>query len=156
VAFPRRLVSGLAVALGMLGLIVGPASAARNPDLIQILDSTSYPTAANPYPATIDISGYEGTLSDVDVQLFGLSHTFPNDIDVLLVSPTGVAVMLLSDAGGGSPTGPVDPLFDDASFDFVPENGPLGSGPYDPTNYAGQDPGEVMPARRRHLRTRPR
>jgi subtilisin-like proprotein convertase family protein len=131
----------------MLVLPVGPASAARNASPIQILDSGSPPTAANPYPATIDISGYEGTLTDVDVQLFGLTHSFQNDVDVLLVSPSGVGVMLLSDAGGGpSSTTPVSPEFDDAALSFAPTSGGLGSGPYHPTNYVGQDSTEVMPA----------
>ena len=44
---------------------------------------------ATPYPSTCVVSGLSGSISDVNVQLAGLSHTYPDDIDMLLVSPGG-------------------------------------------------------------------
>ena len=39
---------------------------------------------ATPYPATIVISGVNARITDLNVVLSGLSHTFPEDIGVLL------------------------------------------------------------------------
>ena len=41
-----------------------------------------------------------GAISDVNVPLTGLSHTYPDDIDMLLVSPGGQNAIFMSDAGG--------------------------------------------------------
>jgi hypothetical protein len=50
---------------------------------------------ADPYPSTIDVSGVAGTITDVNVTLTGYSHTFPSDVGVLLVGPTGANVALM-------------------------------------------------------------
>ncbi len=54
---------------------------------------------ANPYPSNITVAGVLN-ITNLSITLFGLTHTFPADIDILLVSPTGLTVILLSDAGG--------------------------------------------------------
>jgi len=41
-----------------------------------------------PYPNTVNVAGV-GVISDISVTLTGLSHTWPSDLDILLVSPTG-------------------------------------------------------------------
>ena len=43
-----------------------------------------------------------GSITDVNVQINGLSHTYPDDIDMLLVSPGGQNAIFMSDAGGRS------------------------------------------------------
>jgi len=43
-----------------------------------------------------------GAVSKVTVSLNGLSHTYPDDLDILLVGPDGAKVMLMSDAGLGN------------------------------------------------------
>ena len=55
---------------------------------------------ATPYPSTCVVSGLSGSISDVNVQIAGLSHTYPDDIDMLLVSPRGQNAIFMSDAGG--------------------------------------------------------
>src|SRR5205823_2927144 len=57
---------------------------------------------ANPYPATINVSGFSGNITKVVVSLSNVSHTFPDDIDVLLVGPQGQNLILMSDVGGGT------------------------------------------------------
>ena len=56
---------------------------------------------ASPYPSTINVSGVTGRVSKVTVALNGLTHTFPQDVNVLLVSPGGSNVLLMSHTGAG-------------------------------------------------------
>jgi hypothetical protein len=49
-----------------------------------------------PYPSQIDVPDI-GDPSSMTVELLGINHTFPKDIDVLLVDPTGDAMIILSD-----------------------------------------------------------
>src|SRR6185369_17236005 len=60
-----------------------------NPASITINDSASPPTAATPYPSTLNVTGVTGNIVRMTVTLTNLSHGFPDDIDILLVGPTG-------------------------------------------------------------------
>jgi hypothetical protein len=46
------------------------------------------------------LASYSGPLKHIAVTFDGLSHTSPDDVDVLLVGPGGQAVKLMSDCGG--------------------------------------------------------
>lgn len=59
--------------------------------------------AASLYPSPITVSGQSGVVQRVSVTLNGLSHAFPADIDMLLVSPSGRKSVIMSDFGAGSP-----------------------------------------------------
>ena len=72
---------------------------------------------AGTYPLTIDVSGFEGDLESVSVQLVGLSHERPEDLDVWLVAPDGTTVTLLSDVGGDEVLRSVDLLVVDGAAD---------------------------------------
>jgi uncharacterized delta-60 repeat protein/uncharacterized repeat protein (TIGR01451 family) len=96
-------------------------------------------TNATPYPSVINVSGVPGVVSKVVVTLNGMSHNYPSDIDILLVSPDGKAAILMSDAGNGFAINNVNLTFDDAASTFVPENGQITSGTYRPTNYLAAD-----------------
>src|ERR1051325_7013774 len=98
--------------------------------------------AAAPYPSTIDVSGLGGLVSKVTVTLHGVSHGFPDDLDVLLVGPTGQKAVLMSDAGGGHLLSNVTLTFDDAAG-ALPDTGQILSGSYRPTDY---DSGDSFPA----------
>jgi uncharacterized protein YkwD len=52
--------------------------------------------SGSPYPSTLDVSGMGGTISDVNVTLTGVTLTATN-MDLLLVSPNGLATLLTSD-----------------------------------------------------------
>lgn len=69
---------------------------------------------ATPYPSSISVSGITGTVTKVTASLFGISHTFPSDVDILLVGPAGQKVILMSDADGGTDIVNVNLTFDDA------------------------------------------
>lgn len=99
--------------------------------------------AANPYPSTVTVSGVSGSIVSVVVRLNGLSHSFPDDLDILLVGPAGQAVMLMSDAGGATAINNVNLVFDAAAASSLPDAGPIVSGTYRPTNIGANDP---MPA----------
>ncbi|MCA2507892.1 MAG: hypothetical protein IM553_02050, partial [Microcystis sp. M57BS1] len=51
-------------------------------------------TAANPYPSSLTLSGVNGTITGVTVTLYNINHTYPDDIDILLVGPQGQTVIL--------------------------------------------------------------
>ena len=101
----------------------------------------------NPYPSNINVTGVTGTVSKVTVKLNNLSHTYPDDIGVLLVGPTGVKVRLMTDTGGGSggsgggAISNVTITFDDAAAGFLPDgvtgNPPITTGTYKPTQGTG-------------------
>ena len=54
---------------------------------------------ASPYPSTIAVSGLSGAVSKVTVTLANLTHSTLNDVDAMLVSPTGQNLVFLSDIG---------------------------------------------------------
>jgi len=93
----------------------------------------------DPYPSTLTTSGLPTTGVTVkSVKLGNINHTFPSDIDVVLVSPAGQAVILMSDIGGGTDLVGIDYTLDDAAAGsltaaFNPQ------GTYKPTNIGGGD-----------------
>lgn len=54
--------------------------------------------AANPYPLVQSVTGNEGIVTDVNVVTNGITHSHPDDLDMLLVGPNGANVMLMSDS----------------------------------------------------------
>lgn len=96
---------------------------------ITIRDTNS----ALPYPSTINVAGLPGIVSNVTVTLRGFSHTWADDVDVLLVGPGGTNVLLMSDAGQG-PESNLTLTFSDAAASAVPLPN-LASGTYRPANY---------------------
>ena len=95
---------------------------------------------ANPYPSTITVAGVTSTISKVTVTLGSLQHSYPADIDMLLVGPQGQKVAILSDCGRGAPISGVTLTFSDSAASAVPLFGPIVSGMYLPTDY---EPGEL-------------
>jgi len=101
--------------------------------------------AAAPYPSEISVAGLQ-TVTDVNVKLLGLGHTYSQDIDVLLVGPQGQKVLLMSDAGNFEDVTGVDLTFDDSASGQFPIATKLVSGTYQPTNYTGGDDTFPSPA----------
>jgi subtilisin-like proprotein convertase family protein len=95
-----------------------------------------------PYPSTINVSGLGGAIKSVKTVLHGISHTFPADLDILLVGPGGESVILISDAGGSNDLVDVTLGFDDDSAQVLPPSSQLVTGLYRPTNYSS---GDVFP-----------
>lgn len=90
---------------------------------------------SNPFPSTIavDVSGVVDPFIKVTVQ-FIISHSFPDDLDVLLVNPTGQNVLLMSDVGGTFDLNSITLTFDDDATNSLPDDGQIVAGTYRPTN----------------------
>ena len=58
---------------------------------------------AGPYPLPVEVSGFDGPVASVAVELTGLTHERAADLDIWLESPDGTVVTLLSDVGGDEP-----------------------------------------------------
>lgn len=63
-----------------------------------------------------------GSITDVDVVLRDLTHVVGTDLDVLLVSPGGTGVVLMSDQCGGTSLLRADFRFDDAAPIMLPDS----------------------------------
>lgn len=90
---------------------------------------------ALPYASTIPVEGMVGAITDVNVTLSGVTHDNPDDLDILLVGPSGKRILLLSDAGGTPNAVNINMTFDDEAEAVVPDDGPLTHGRVRPTNF---------------------
>lgn len=88
--------------------------------------------AATPYPSNITVSGVSA-YSRVTLTLTGLSHTFPADIDVIVVAPGGQAAYVMSDVGAGTDVVSVNLTFDDNAGTAL-GNGAIVPGTFKPSN----------------------
>jgi hypothetical protein len=92
-----------------------------NPTPITIPDGRyNDPAKAVPYPSTINVSGLPAVWR-LTVTINGMTHGWPDDIDMLLVSPEGQKVMLMSDAGNGYPVTNVTIAFADDAATPIPD-----------------------------------
>ena len=107
---------------------------------------TGAASKASPYPATIVVPNtVSGGVSEVRVTVV-VDHAWPEDLDFLLVGPSGDKTLLTSDAGGslGNAIVPDTLTFAAVATTGVPDNQQLESGTYDPTNgVADCDKGET-------------
>ena len=93
-----------------------------------------------PYPAQITVSGLPTAIGRLEVRLNHLTHTFPGDLDILLVGPGGQNVMLMSDVGQDGDIEGVFLTFSDGAPALT--NAQIVSGTYAPTNTAN----DALPA----------
>ncbi len=101
--------------------------------------------------SNIVVSGVPTLVGKVTATLKGISHDFPDDIDALLVGPSGQNLVLVSDAGNPGPNPPgannVTLVLDDAASSQVAENAALGaSGATVATRPVDYDPGGQVDA----------
>jgi len=150
-------VTSAAVGAVVLAGLVAPAAAATGtytqPGAISIGQSTAAAGGAavtinasgpaTPYPSTASVGGLVGVVTDVNVTLLGLSHTDPDDVDVMLVSPGGKRAVVLSDAGGDADLAGAAVTLDDQAAQSLPDTGPLAAGSYRPGDF---EAGDAFPA----------
>jgi subtilisin-like proprotein convertase family protein len=128
------------------GAAVGKINTALDPPAFRNTNQITVPTSgqsgpAGTYPSTVDVSGLQGKITKVTVRLTGISHTFPDDLDILLQGPENQNVMLASDVGSPAgntsyPANGITLTFDQTAARSLPDNDPLVSGIYKPTNNA--------------------
>jgi uncharacterized repeat protein (TIGR01451 family) len=94
---------------------------------------------ATPYPSIVTVSGLQGPIQKVRVTFNNLSHSQPDDLDILLVGPGGERVMLMSDVGGIDDINNVSLTFDDSAASALPDNSQIASGTYKPTDFQTSD-----------------
>ena len=87
------------------------------------------------YPMTIEVAGMTTAVERVRVTLPRFSHSYPDDVDVLLVGPRGQAVVLMSDAGGSIGVTNVDLKLDDLALATLPDSTALVESHYTPGDY---------------------
>jgi hypothetical protein len=134
----RTAVAAVAAALiGFAAPALAHASTYSNPNAIAINGAGP----ATPYPSTISVDGLPGPVVQARVTLAGVSHSWPADVDVLLLGPGGQRTILMSDACGTqtSPLNLVTLTFDDVAAPLAELPPGCVSGTFRPTDYA---PGE--------------
>jgi subtilisin-like proprotein convertase family protein len=144
--------AALLVAVGLASVAV-PADGARttfaNIDGVAIADPVGQvqnadididdESVAAEYPSTIEIAE-SGEITDVNVTLNNVDHGAPDDVDILLVGPTGAQATIMSDAGGMSALADVDVVLDDQALTALPDATTISHGvSYRPGNHEGTD-----------------
>ena len=102
----------------------GTTSSAEKIAPIAITDNTMSP------PSTIEVSGFESVIEDVNVRLNVYSHTQPADVNVLLVGPQGQTAMIMSNVAGASKAENDSLILDESGTigpDALPEKVRLGT-----------------------------
>ncbi len=100
---------------------------------IDITINDNAPAAS--YPSTITVAGAPTIITTVRVTLFDMTHTYADDIDVLLVGPGGQTFVLMEDAGGSNELVGTDITFTDTGV-LLPDESAITSGSYEPANYS--------------------
>jgi subtilisin-like proprotein convertase family protein len=98
---------------------------------------------ADPYPSIIDVNGVTGIVRHVTVTLRGITHRYPDDLDILLVAPDGTTSILMSDCGGSHSISNVTITIDDLAADSIPDFDQILPGTYQPTDHQS---GDVFPS----------
>ncbi len=94
---------------------------------------------ASLYPSPITVSGLTGAITDINVTLTNVNHSFPDDIDILLVGPTGKRIILMADVGGDPDLIGVNITIDDQAATAFPDGTIIASGSFRPTNIGAGD-----------------
>ena len=101
---------------------------------------------ASAYPAPMPVAGLSGLITRVTATISNLTHSYPDDVDILLVSPTGQKALLLSDAGGANSVTNLTFTFDDDAPAALPDSMPMVSGAYRPSNFDNTTDAFASPA----------
>lgn len=133
-----RLSSGLLVAGSLLSGGFGLCRGATFSNTTPINFVAGAPVVV-PYPSSNVVSGLTGRIASLSVTLVNLSHTAPDDMDVLLVGPSGQTVLLMSDAGGSNAVTGVNLTFAHSTGVNLPDTSAITSGTYEPSNYGAGD-----------------
>ena len=126
------------------GTTLGTASASStilNDDGV-ITASTTTPISipsfgsSTPFPSTVTVSAGSGlAVGSLDVTLSNLTHSWPDDLDILLVGPSGARALLMSDAGDSIGVNGLTLTFSSQASAALPDSSALSSGSYRPGDF---------------------
>ncbi len=103
-----------------------------NVNAITIRDNAT----ASTYPSAINVNGMSGNLSKVTVTLNQLTHSWPYDVGMLLVAPTGQKVALMQRVAWAGGVKSVTITLDDDASQSLPNGTSFTNGTYKPTSYS--------------------
>jgi hypothetical protein len=90
--------------------------------------------AATPYPSNIFVAGLSGNIGELTISLNNISSSNIQQTDMLLVGPTGTAIVPFANVGDMSTISGVNITLDDAGNGLIPGGSPLTNGTYQPTS----------------------
>ena len=107
---------------------------------ISAVNSGPDPEPVIPYSSDIDVLGLTGSVTGISVTINGLTHSSPNDLDMLLVGPSGQTFHFWSDVGGTNAVDNITVTIADSGSTTLPETAALVDGTtYRPFNAAIDD-----------------
>ncbi len=120
------------MAVGLLlasGVALAASQTFTNSERIRISSAATLDDPAKratPYPSEISVSGFgQASIRDVNLTLSRFSHTFPDDVGVLLVGPGGQKALLMSDVGCDCDVSNITLILDDEAANPLPDNSRL-------------------------------
>lgn len=120
----------LAVVLVLACFAPGVFAGDCNTSVVTINDAAP----ATPYPSQITIVGRSGVILDVAVDIANFSHSYADDVGMVLVAPSGEALLLQNSATNG-PVSDASYTVIDSATARLPDIDPITSGPYKPSGY---------------------
>ena len=135
----RRLLTLTAFATLALGAVAAQGATFTGGALTLNDATTTGPGLANPYPGTVHVSGLQniaapGTHVTLTINNFSRPSGRTDDLDMLLVGPTGASLIFWSDVGGnGTIAVNVTLTLSDTAASFLPDATTLTSGTFKPT-----------------------
>lgn len=128
---------GTVLACSFAGLAACAPSASATSQTFTNASAMTIPIGGNAsaYPSTIDVSGLAGSITDVNVEVNGISHTEISEVGMLLVGPGGQSLGFIDGIGVFSAGGvsDLDFLIDDqAVATFSSNSVPTASGAFKP------------------------
>ncbi len=126
---------GMIAVLGAALVATAPPATSDGPTVfVQPNDITINDNAgATPYSSDLQVAGMNGVITNVRATINNINHDYPDDIQMLLVSPSGDKVELMNDHGsGGALTGQTLTFRDDGSV--LPTNSQINTGNYVPAD----------------------
>ena len=98
-------------------------------------DGATLTTPGTPYPSTIVVAGLLPSLSSITLTLTDYTRSNrSDDVDMLLVGPTGATLIVFSDVGGNQQEGPFTFTLSDGGATFLPDDAFSVGGTFKPTN----------------------
>jgi len=132
------------------------ASASAGVSVLHVLNPAVYTNSgtitiydnapAFPYPSSVRVTCVPETVKRATVTLRGFTHSYPDDVDIMLATPDGRCVLLMSDAGSGNLANNINITLDDSAAAALPDSTQLFTGTFRPANYDTDSDSFVAPA----------